>query len=80
MKVRSMVGRHYGEIVDMPYHVAQACLANGTALHPDAPVKVRGAKAIEPEKDAEAVEVNRMMTSDIMQTKRAARRKHGKNK
>jgi len=45
MLVRQLVGRFAGQIVDMPFHVATACLANGTTEHPDAPVRVRGLNA-----------------------------------
>jgi hypothetical protein len=41
MQVRTMVGRLAGEIVEMPYHVATAMLANGTAIDVDAPYKPR---------------------------------------
>lgn len=45
MKVRQLVGRFAGKVIDMPYHVAQSCLAAGTVEHPDRPVRVRGLDA-----------------------------------
>jgi hypothetical protein len=42
MLVRQLIGGLAGQIVDMPYHVAQSCIANGTAALPDAEVRVRG--------------------------------------
>lgn len=69
MRVRQLVGRYAGKIIEMPFHVAQACLAAGTAAHPDDELRnVRGI-TVEKEEPA-AVEVaaiesapNRMMTS-----------------
>lgn len=45
MKVRQLVGRFAGQIVDMPFHVAQSCVSAGTAAWPDEPVRVRGLTA-----------------------------------
>jgi hypothetical protein len=42
MKVRQLVGRFAGHVVEMPFHVAQSCVDAGTAEWPDKPVKVRG--------------------------------------
>jgi hypothetical protein len=53
MQVRTMVGRLAGEIVEMPYHVATAMLANGTAISVDAPYKSRRATQAAQITDAE---------------------------
>lgn len=42
MKVRLRVGRHAGEVVDLPYAIATANVANGTAALPDTPVFING--------------------------------------
>lgn len=39
MRVKQLVGAYAGQIVDMPFHVAKRCVANGTAEPPDGPVK-----------------------------------------
>lgn len=79
MKVRTLIGKDYGQIKEMPFHVAQACLANGTAIHPDAPMPVvRGAPKIVVETVEEAVEevaVDRMVRPAEIQTKRGRRRR-----
>lgn len=53
MLVRQLVGRNAGEIVDLPYAVATACLSNGTVCPADAePPRVRGAElalSVQPE-------------------------------
>ena len=67
MKVRQLVGRFAGQIVDMPYHVAQACLATGTAALPDKEVtNIRGMKI---RAGIEAAEETRMVTADQYETK-----------
>jgi hypothetical protein len=48
MLVRQLVGRFAGQIIEMPFHVAQSCLANGTAALPDAEVRVRGFEVAAP--------------------------------
>jgi hypothetical protein len=45
MKVRTLVGRLAGEIVDMEYVDAQNCIANGTACLPEDAPKVKGLRA-----------------------------------
>lgn len=71
MKVRQLVGRLAGHIVDMPYHVAQACLANGTAVHPDQEVtNVRGLPPFRG--DVEEAAADRMIRPE--QTARKARK------
>lgn len=74
MKVRQLVGRFAGCIIDMPFHVAQACLSNGTAALPDGVLpKVRGLKIRD---DIEDVAPNRMITTAQIETRAPkARRK-----
>lgn len=66
MKVRQLVGRFAGQIVEMPYHVAQSCIDAGTAEHPDKPVRVRGLDAegqpvSQPQRSVESIAANRMI-------------------
>jgi hypothetical protein len=44
MLVRTLVGRMAGQLVDMPYAVAQSNIAAGTAALPDAIPRVKGLK------------------------------------
>lgn len=48
MLVRQLIGPLAGEVVEMPYHVAQNCLAAGTVCLPDASPAVKGLR-VEPE-------------------------------
>lgn len=48
MFVRQLVGRLAGQIIDMPFTVAQSCIASGTAVLPDAPVNVKGLEIPQP--------------------------------
>ena len=75
MKVRQLVGRFAGRIIEMPHHIAQACLSNGTAALPDGDMpKVRGLKILD---DIEDVAPNRMITAAQIETRapRARRKK-----
>lgn len=57
MLVRQLVGRFAGQIIEMPYHVAQSCLANGTAALPDAEVRIRGLELTAPPVETPVVEI-----------------------
>lgn len=71
MKVRSLVGRFAGQVIDVSYVIGTSMLANGTAVHPDAEVNnVRGMK-IGGTPDAG---LDRMVTSQDMVTETAPRR------
>ncbi len=39
MRVKQLVGAYAGQIVDMPFHVAKRCIANGTAEPPEGVIK-----------------------------------------
>jgi len=43
MLVKQLVGRYAGQIVDLPYAEATACLAAGTVCKPDETPRIRGA-------------------------------------
>lgn len=47
IRVMQLIGRYRGQIVEMPFAVAQACIANGTACRPEDAdkMKLRGAAA-----------------------------------
>ena len=57
MLVRQLMGPYAGQLVEMPYPVAQNCIACGTAADPDdhaAAASVKGLKIMDP---APAVEI-----------------------
>lgn len=75
MKVRTLIGRNYGQIIDLPYAIATAALANGTAALPEEDVvNVRGRSPIVGGA-VEDVEENRMMTAPQSVTKRGGGRR-----
>jgi len=58
MLVRQLIGPYAGQVVEMPFHVAESCKQAGTACDPDdhdAVRRVRGLEIVPPEVVAEPV-------------------------
>ena len=49
MLVRQLIGPYAGQIQEMPFTVAQNCIATGTACLPDDSPRVKGLKIVAPE-------------------------------
>ncbi len=54
MLVRQLIGPYAGQLQEMPFTVAQNCIATGTACLPDDSPRVKGLKIAAPEPMADA--------------------------
>lgn len=65
MKVRQLVGRLAGHIIDMPKTVAETCIANGTAAHIGREPRIRGLTLQPVAPKPEAVKMPALMNAEV---------------